>query len=78
MDFNTTLLHHNFESERSTGSTLTPIYQVSAFSQESAEKLEAVFNNRAPGFAYTRIGNPTTDSFERRIASLEKGIGAIA
>ena len=58
MDFNTTLLHHNFESERSTGSTLTPIYQVSAFSQESAEKLEAVFNNRAPGFAYTRIGNP--------------------
>ena len=71
-------MHHNFESERSTGSTLTPIYQVSAFSQESAEKLEAVFNNRAPGFAYTRIGNPTTDSFERRIASLEKGIGAIA
>ena len=78
MNFNTTLLHKDFGSDRSTGSTLTPIYQVSAFSQESAEKLEAVFNNRAPGFAYTRIGNPTTDSFERRIASLEKGIGAVA
>ena len=78
MNFNTTLLHKNFGSDRSTGSTLTPIYQVSAFSQESAEKLEAVFNNRAPGFAYTRIGNPTTDSFERRIASLEKGVGAVA
>ena len=78
MDFNTTLLHKDFGSDRCTGSTLTPIYQVSAFSQESAEKLEAVFNNRAPGFAYTRIGNPTTDSFERRIASLEKGVGAVA
>ena len=78
MNFNTTLLHQNFGSDRCSGSTLTPIYQVSAFSQESAEKLEAVFNNRAPGFAYTRIGNPTTDSFERRIASLEKGIGAVA
>ena len=78
MNFNTTLLHQNFGSDRCSGSTLTPIYQVSAFSQESAEKLEAVFNNKAPGFAYTRIGNPTTDSFERRIASLEKGIGAVA
>ena len=78
MNFNTILLHKDFDSDRCTGSTLTPIYQVSAFSQDSAEKLEAVFNNRAPGFAYTRIGNPTTDSFERRIASLEKGIGAVA
>ena len=78
MDFNTTLLHKDFGSDRCTGSTLTPIYQVSAFAHESAEKLEAVFNNRAPGFAYTRAGNPTTDSFERRIASLEKGVGAVA
>ena len=78
MNFNTTILHKDFASDRCSGSTLTPIYQVSAFSQESAEKIEAVFNNKAPGFAYTRIGNPTTDSFERRIASLEKGIGAVA
>ena len=77
MDFNTALLHQNFGSDRCSGSTLTPIYQVSAFAYDSAEKLEAVFNNKAPGFAYTRIGNPTTDSFERRIASLEKGIGAV-
>ena len=78
MEFNTALLHQNFGSDRCTGSTLAPIYQVSAFSQDSAEKLEAVFNNKAPGFAYTRIANPTNDSFERRIASLEKGIGAVA
>lgn len=78
MEFNTRLLHGGFGPEKGSGSTLTPIYQVSAFSQESAEKLEAVFNNRAPGFAYTRISNPTVASFENRMNALEKGIGAIA
>ncbi|MCH5297456.1 MAG: O-acetylhomoserine aminocarboxypropyltransferase/cysteine synthase [Ruminococcus sp.] len=78
MKFNTALLHKNFSSDPSTGATVTPIYQVSAFSHESPEKLEKIFNNRAPGFAYTRISNPTVDSFEKRIASLENGIGAVA
>lgn len=78
MDFNTKLLHGGFRQDSATGSTLAPIYQVSAFAQESAEKLEAVFNNRAPGFAYTRISNPTVASFENRINALEKGLGAVA
>lgn len=78
MNFNTALLHQSFDGEKSTGSTLAPIFQSSAFAHESAEKLEAVFNNKAPGFAYTRISNPTVDSFERRIAAMEKGIGAVA
>ena len=78
MKFNTALLHNGFGEEKATGSTLSPIYQTSAFAQDSAEKLEAVFNNKAPGFAYTRISNPTVDSFERRIAAAEKGIGAIS
>lgn len=78
MNLNTALLHQSFESDAATGATVTPICQVSAFSHESPEKLEKIFNNRAPGFAYTRISNPTVDSFERRIASIEKGIGAVA
>ena len=78
MNFNTKLLHGGFRQDSATGSTLTPIYQVSAFAQESAEKLEAVFNNRAPGFAYTRISNPTVSSFENRMNALEKGLGAVA
>lgn len=78
MEFNTRLLHGGFGTDRSTGATLAPIYQVSAFAQESAEKLEAVFNNRAPGFAYSRISNPTVASFETRMNALEKGIGAVA
>lgn len=78
MKFNTALLHQSFDGDTATGSTLTPIYQASAFAHESAERLEAVFNNKAPGYAYTRISNPTIDFFERRIAALEKGIGAVA
>lgn len=78
MNFNTALLHQSFGGEKSTGATLTSICPSSAFAQPSAERLEAVFNNKAPGYAYTRISNPTVDSFERRIAALEKGIGAVA
>lgn len=78
MKFNTALLHKNFSGDAATGSTLTPICQSSAFAHESAEKLEAVFNNKAHGYAYTRISNPTVDAFEQRMAALEKGIGAVA
>lgn len=78
MKFNTALLHGSFGGDKPTGATCVPIYQASAFAHESAEKLEKVFNNKAPGFAYTRISNPTIDSFEKRITAVEKGIGAVA
>lgn len=78
MNFNTALLHQGFDGDASTGATSIPIYQVSAFAHESPEKLEKIFNNRAQGFAYSRIGNPTVDAFEKRMAALEKGIGAVA
>lgn len=78
MKFNTALLHERFNGDPATGATLTPVCQSSAFAQASAERLEAVFNNKAPGYAYTRISNPTIDAFEKRIAALEKGIGALA
>lgn len=77
MKFNTALLHGS-KREQEYGSTQTPIYQVSAFSHESAEKLEKVFANKAAGFAYTRIGNPSVDTLEKRVCSLEGGIGAVA
>ncbi|MDR1730905.1 MAG: PLP-dependent transferase [Synergistaceae bacterium] len=78
MKFNTLLLHGCKDAFDGTGATLPPIYQNSAFDHESAEVLQRVFDNRAPGFAYTRIGNPTVDAFERRIAFLEGGRGAVA
>lgn len=78
MKFNTSLLHGNIESDKKSGATLTPIYQSSAFEQESAEKLERVFLNTAPGFSYTRINNPTIASFEQRMTLLEGGISTVA
>jgi len=77
MKFNTSLLHGAAVDDKY-GATQMPIYQVSAFSHDSAETLEKVFSNRTPGFSYSRIGNPTVDAFEKRIAALEGGIGAVA
>ena len=78
MGFNTSLLHSDRPTDEAYGSTLPPVYQVSAFACDSAEQLEKVFNNRAAGFTYTRAGNPTVEAFEKRIAALEGGIGAVA
>lgn len=78
MRFNTALLHKNFRGDSATGATLTPVYQSSAFEHESAEKLEKIFTNRAPGFSYTRISNPTIDAFEKRMTALEGGVGSVA
>lgn len=78
MKFNTALLHGNFKGDSQTGATLTPIYQSSAFGQESAEQIEKIFHNQAPGFAYSRISNPTVAAFENRITYLEGGIGSVA
>lgn len=73
-----TRLLHGATQRESLGYTLPPIYQVSAFTHETAEDLERVFHHQASGFAYTRIGNPTTAAFESRMAALEGGIGAVA
>ena len=79
MKTNTRLLHDRFAGDKAnTGATLTPIYQTSAFGNATAEGLEAIFQNRAAGYAYTRIGNPTIASFEQRINALEQGISAVA
>ena len=78
MNFNTALLHGNFTGDDKSGATTTPIYQATAFRHETAEKLEAIFRGKEPGFIYTRLNNPTIESFEKRMAYLEKGVGAVA
>ncbi len=77
MKFNTKLLHGPFPPDPQ-GATLPPVYQVSAFAHESAEKLEKVFDSKAPGFAYTRISNPTVLAFEKRISAIEGGVDAVS
>ncbi len=78
MGFITDAIHKGVTKDNSFGSTLPPVYQVSAFGYENMESLEKVFDGKAAGFAYTRIGNPTVAAFESRINSLEHGFGAVA
>lgn len=61
-----------------TGASVAPIYQTSSFAYGTAEELEGVFAGRRPGYVYSRIGNPTVDHFEQRMARLEGGLGAVA
>lgn len=75
MEFQTKLLHGTAVDSYANGSTVPPVSFANAFAYESSEQLEKVFQNRAPGFAYSRIANPTVDAFERRVKRLEGGIG---
>ncbi|HEY3491189.1 MAG TPA: aminotransferase class I/II-fold pyridoxal phosphate-dependent enzyme [Candidatus Deferrimicrobiaceae bacterium] len=74
--FDTLLVHGGLEPGPS-GATALPIVQSSAFAYETAESLEDVFRGRRPGQVYTRIGNPTTEGLERRLALLEGGGAAV-
>lgn len=78
MRLNTSLIHGGVRRNDKNGSTQTPVYQVSAFAHESAEELEKIFENRAAGFTYTRLGNPTVEAFEARITALEGGAASVA
>lgn len=75
--FNTSLLHA-VNDENPYGATVVPIYQSSAFRHESAEELEKIFANKAMGFSYTRINNPTIEAFEKRITKMEHGAASVA
>ncbi|NPA11670.1 MAG: O-acetylhomoserine aminocarboxypropyltransferase/cysteine synthase [Epsilonproteobacteria bacterium] len=73
----TAALHYGYEKDTQK-SMQVPIYMSTAYEYESAEDAAALFNLEKEGNIYTRIGNPTTRVFEKRIAKLEKGIDALA
>ena len=54
-----------------------PIYQSTTFRYESAEAMGDLFDLKAEGAFYTRLGNPTTEAVENKIAALEGGVGAV-
>ncbi len=73
-----TLLIHGGTEPGPGGATTVPIVQSSSFAHATAEDLEDIFRGRKVGQVYTRVGNPTTESLEKRLALLEGGIAAIA
>jgi O-acetylhomoserine (thiol)-lyase len=75
--FNTRQLHEGYTPDRATGSSAVPIYQTSAYDLQSTERAARLFALQEQGNIYTRISNPTTNVFEKRMASLEGGVGAL-
>ena len=77
--FETLSLHAGQETaDSATNARAVPIYQTSSFVFDSPEHAANLFGLKQFGNIYTRIMNPTQDAFERRIAALEGGVGALA
>jgi O-acetylhomoserine (thiol)-lyase len=73
----TIALHVGYDGD-STKAVAVPIYQTVAFEFDSAEHGAALFNLDVKGNIYTRIGNPTNDVLEKRVAALEGGVEALS
>lgn len=77
LGFNSKLIHAgDFHDEF--GSAVTPIYQTSTFAFRNAQHGADLFAGKEKGFIYTRIGNPTIEALENKLAELENGCGGIA
>jgi O-acetylhomoserine (thiol)-lyase len=75
--FTTRQLHTGYEPEATTGSRAVPIYQTSAYDLQSTDRAARLFALQENGHIYSRISNPTSGVFEKRIADLEGGVGAL-
>ena len=78
LHFETLQLHAGQEIDPTTRSRAVPIYQTSSYVFKDAEHGANLFALKELGNIYTRIMNPTTDVFEKRIAALEGGVAAVA
>ncbi|NGQ95988.1 homocysteine synthase [Brevibacillus sp. SYP-B805] len=74
----TIALHGGQEPDPATGSRAVPIYQTTSYVFRDTEHAANLFGLREFGNIYTRIMNPTQDVFEKRVALLEGGVGALA
>ena len=76
--FETLALHAGYEPDPTTGARAVPIYQTTSYKFRDADHAAALFALKEFGNIYTRIMNPTNDVFEKRLAALEGGVGALA
>lgn len=76
--FETLQLHAGQEIDPTTGSRAVPIYQTTSYGFKNSEHGANLFALKEFGNIYTRLMNPTTDVFEKRIAALEGGVAALA
>lgn len=78
LHFETLQLHAGQEIDPTTRSRAVPIYQTTSYGFQNSEHAANLFGLKEFGNIYTRIMNPTTDVFEKRIAALEGGVAALA
>lgn len=78
LQFETLQVHAGQEVEKTTNARAVPIYQTSSFVFDDAQHGADLFALKKFGNIYTRLMNPTTDVFEKRIAALEGGVAALA
>lgn len=77
LGFNSKLIHAG-DYRDEFGSAVTPIYQTSTFSFKNAQHGADLFAGKEKGYIYTRIGNPTINVLENKLAELENGYRGIA
>src|SRR5438270_6197739 len=73
----TLVLHAGWRADPTTGAVAVPIYQTTSYQFASAEHAANLFALKELGNIYTRIGNPTTDVLEKRVAALEAAVAAL-
>lgn len=78
LKFETLQLHAGQEIDPTTNSRAVPLYQTSSYTFNSAEHAANLFGLKEFGNIYTRLMNPTTDVFEKRLAALHGGVAALA
>lgn len=78
LKFETLQIHAGQEVDPTTGARAVPLYQTTSYVFNSAEHGANLFALKEFGFIYTRLMNPTTDVFEKRVAALEGGVAALA
>jgi len=71
-------LHHGYESEKTTKSATTPIYQTTSFTFDDTKHGADLFDLKVEGNIYSRIMNPTNAVLEQRVAEMEGGIAALS
>ena len=76
--FETLQVHAGHNPDRETLSRAVPLYQTSSYVFKNADHAADLFDLKEFGNIYTRIMNPTTDVFEKRVAALEGGVAALA
>ena len=73
----TLALHAGWRSDPTTGAVAVPIFQTTSYQFRDTEHAANLFALKELGNIYTRIGNPTTDVLEQRVAALEGGVAAL-